>query len=115
VLLDWHMYVHTGHVGKWMSRRPAWQYGLLVGVSTWLITMLGITLIDRLRAPHTGPGQSQVLTISLIAAWSALGQTWMRQRQLNRCGSQQRYSDPGPMLPYVGLTPTSDSDGRRVR
>jgi hypothetical protein len=94
-----------------MNQRPAWQYGLLAGISTWLTTMLAVTLIDRLMAPHTGPGPSQILTISVIAAWITLGQTWMRRLQLNRCGSQQRFSEPGPMLPYVGLTPASDADG----
>jgi hypothetical protein len=111
VLLNWRMCVHTGHVGKWMNRRPAWQYGLLVGISTWLITVLAVTLIDRLTAPHTGPRQAQILMISFIAAWTTLGQTWMRQSQSSRCGSRQRFSEPGPMLPYAGLTSASDPDG----
>jgi hypothetical protein len=97
-----------------MSQRPAWQYALFVGTSSWLVAMLGVTLIDRLTAHHAEPGWG-IFSMSVCVASTTIGQTWRRQERSKRRGSRPRYGDPGPMLPYAGLAPGSDIDGPKGR
>lgn len=102
---------HTGHVDQWLGRRAAWQYALITGVSSWLLAFAGYWLVNRVGGFHIGLG-SMIGQVSGSALGIAAGGTWARQRRLHRLSSQQRYGEPGPMLPYVGLAPGSDVDRR---
>lgn len=96
-------------MNKWLDRRPAWQYALIAAISIWLLAFAGETLLFWVM-PHR-PGLSfEILQVSLSAIGGTIGCVWGRQRRLHRGSSQQLYSEPGPMLPYVGLTSISDTE-----
>jgi hypothetical protein len=93
-----------------MDHRAAWQYAIFVGFSTWSLLLLADVLTSWVGGRHLGLG-SMIVQVSVSAVSASAGLTWARQRRLHRCGSQQRYSEPGPMLPYVGLTASSPEPG----
>ncbi len=87
-----------------LSRFPAWQYAIMTGVSFGL-RMLLIDLILWRRISSSGWITPTLFGIAFTAA-----ATLDRPRRLRRRESRQRYSVPGPMLPYVGLTSASENE-----
>jgi hypothetical protein len=97
-------------VSSWLNRRPAWQYALILGISTWLAVFIVYPLVDRFVGVHRLNLGSMIFYASYAAVGAAVAGTWGRQQRLHRLSSQQRYSTPGKMLPYPGrMTPSSDT------
>jgi hypothetical protein len=93
---------HTDAVRKWLSRCPAWQYAIITGVSF----CVGMLLTDLVAWHHIS--SSDWITPTLFGISFTATTTLDRQRRLRRRESRRRYSVPGPMLPYIGLTPAAD-------
>jgi hypothetical protein len=101
---------HTAGVNKWLNRQGAWQYALMLGVSTWLVAFIGYPLLDQFVGVHHHG--SMIFYASYAAVGAAVSGTCARQMRLHRLSSQQRYSDPGPMLPYANLESRSNASKR---
>ena len=94
-------------MNRWLDQRPTWVCILMFGVSAGVAGFVGAVLSNR-GAYHHKLG-SVIMQVCVSAVAAAAGGTYGRLRRLHRLSSQQRYSEPGPMLPYVGLTPPSDT------
>jgi hypothetical protein len=92
---------HTHQVNRWLDRRAAWEYALIGGTGTWLLLFLGVMVLRQVAVLHAGLS-FLIIRVSIGAVSATAAGTWERQRRLRRRSSRQRYSEPGPMLPYDG-------------
>jgi hypothetical protein len=69
-----------------------------------MLIFAGSELIGRVTGLHH-PSAAALIFTSVFATWNTGLMTWARQRR----SSANRFGEPGPMLPYVGLDRPADS------
>jgi hypothetical protein len=92
----------------WLPRLAAWQYAMVTGFCAWPAAFGVATLLNGSGPNHQSLSRV-IINVSAIAASTTTGSTLGRQIRLRGNRPRPRYSEPGPMLRYAGLTPIPDT------